>query len=557
MKHRRPRFAIIFAPLVLLASSPTHGAEPTPAEISSSLEKIKKEGLEKSEVMKTALHLTEIIGPRLTNSPNMKRANEWTRDTMKGWGLVNAEVEPWGEFGRGWSLQRFSLQVTEPQCIPLIALPYAWSPGLEGPAAGPVVRVEAQNAEDLEKYKGKLGGALVLLSGGERNLPARFEPEAKRYTDEQLLRLANASPPPARTAYSRRRDADNDGPPAKVSAEMRARLDFPAKQMQFLIDEGAVAVLRCARLGDHGTLFAEAINVPSAPGASATSRPRPWHKDIPRVLPQIAISPEHFNRIIRLLAADLPVKVAIELSVQFHDDDPMAYNTVAEIPGTDLKDEIVMIGGHMDSWHGGTGATDNAAGCAVAMEAARILMAAKLQPRRMIRVALWSGEEQGLFGSRGYVEKHFGKVKADGTLETTPAYDNFCGYFNFDNGTGKIRGIHLQGNEASRPIFRQFLDPYRDLGAATITSGNTGGTDHQSFDAIGLPGFQFIQDPTDYDSRTHHSNMDTYDRLQPDDLKQSAVIMAGLAYQAAMRDEKLPRKPRPESSTASGAATTD
>lgn len=549
------RLATALAPLALLIPGPAPGSEPSPGEIDSAIRAIKKEGLENSQVMKTALHLTEVIGPRLTNSPGMKRANEWTRDAMKGWGLANAEVEPWGEFGRGWSLKRFSLQVVEPQSIPLIALPYAWSPGLEGPATGPVVRVEAQAVADLEKYKGKLRGALVILAGGERLAPARFEPEARRLTDEQLLRLANAAPPPERKAFRPRRQQQQGGAgQEKAPDESRARLEFPARQAQFLIDEGAVALLRPARSGDHGTLFVEAATVPSPAGIDPAGRPRAWSKDAPKALPQVAIAPEHYNRIVRLLAAEVPVKVAIELSVQFHDDDTIAYNTVAEIPGTDLKDELVMIGGHLDSWHGGTGATDNAAGCAVAMEAARILMAAKLQPRRTIRVALWSGEEQGLLGSRAYVEKHFGRVKEDGRLETTPAYDKFCGYFNFDNGTGKIRGIHLQGDEAARPVFRQFLEPFRDLGAATISASNTGGTDHLSFDGIGLPGFQFIQDPIDYDGRTHHSNMDTYDRLQADDLKQSAVVMAAFAYRSAMRDERLPRKPLPESQPAAATA---
>jgi Zn-dependent M28 family amino/carboxypeptidase len=269
-----------------------------------------------------------------------------------------------------------------------------------------------------------------------------------------------------------------------------------------------------------------------------------------------------------MLKANAPVTMAVNLEVQFHDEDLMGYNTVAEIPGTDLKDEVVMLGGHLDSWHGGTGATDNAAGVAVAMEAARIIQALGLKPRRTIRVALWSGEEQGLFGSRAYVREHFGEIATptpqptplgaaeggpaaqptptpQGRLVTKPEYEKLSGYFNLDNGTGRIRGVYLQGNEGVRPIFRQWLQPFADLGAQTLSIANTGGTDHVPFDAVGLPGFQFIQDQIEYSTRTHHSTQDLYDRIQANDMKQAATVMAAFVYQTAMRDGKLPRKPAP------------
>lgn len=335
-----------------------------------------------------------------------------------------------------------------------------------------------------------------------------------------------------------------------------------------MIEEGVAAVLDPSGMGDAGTLFVSQALAPSAaplggpPAADAppVRRPSVWDKDAPKNVPQVTVSKEHYNRLVRMVQAGEKLTITLDLAVEFQDKDLMGYNTVAEIPGTDLKDEVVMLGGHMDSWHSGTGATDNAAGCAVGMEAVRIIKALGLKPRRTIRIGLWSGEEEGLLGSRGYVKEHFGFL-GDGTqgamfgggaaggappkLTTKPEYDKFSSYFNFDNGGGKIRGIYLQGNDGVRPIFREWLQPFRDMGAATITISNTGGTDHQSFDGIGLPGFQFIQDDLDYDTRTHHSNMDVFDRIIAEDMKQASVIMAAFVYNAAMRDEKLPRKPAP------------
>jgi hypothetical protein len=570
---------------------------------SDPIERIKEEGLKRSQVMATLSYLTDVIGPRLTGSPAMKRANEWTRDRLAGWGLENAHLEPWGTFGRGWSLKRFSAQVVEPQCIPLIAYPKAWSPGTDGPLVAPVAYLDAKDEAGLAKYRGKLKGAIVL-TGPARPLAARFEPMATRLNDHDLLTLADAPEPnrrgpgrpPARGEDGERRgDAvatanvapgsvggAGDGPASPTTSGDRPRpgplsrqaMEFQRKKLRFLIEEGAALLVDPSMRGDGGTLFVASAGVPvpessSAPGPGQGGRRiSAWDKDAPATLPQIVVAGEHYNRLVRMIEQGETPRMSVDLSVQFHDDDPTAYNTIAEIPGGDLKDEVVMLGGHMDSWHAGTGATDNAAGVAVAMEAVRILKALDLKPRRTIRIALWSGEEQGLLGSRAYVAEHFGKrntpPRPDGPeasasssgsastareeatgLVTKPGYATFSAYYNLDNGTGKIRGVYLQGNEAVRPVFRNWLQPFRDLGASTLTIANTGGTDHQSFDGIGLPGFQFIQDAIEYGSRTHHSNQDVYDRIQADDMKQAAVIMAAFVSNTANRDEKLPRKPAP------------
>jgi len=499
----------------------------------------------------------------------MKRANIWTRDQMTKWGMQNAHLEAWGPFGRGWTLKRFSAEVTEPLGFPLIAYPKAWSPGTNGALSGEVVYVDATDMAGLEKYKGRLKGAIVLTAP-VREIKARFEAPGTRLTEKQLLALADA-PDPA-TARPRQQQQFQTTP------EQIAQLLFNLKKTKFIADEGAGIILEPGR-GDGGTLFVQSATVPPQsvpdtvdPATIGTLFRRgisPYDKSAPAFPPQVVVSGEHYNRMIRMIQAGERVRLNVNLEVQYQDEDLMGYNTVAEIPGGDLKDEVVMLGGHLDSWHGGTGATDNAAGCAVAMEAARILQTLGLKPRRTIRVALWSGEEQGLFGSRAYVKEHFGEIVAAptpqptppgagegkpvaaptpaprGKLVTKPEYDKFAGYFNLDNGTGKIRGVYLQGNETVRPLFRSWLAPFRDTGAQTLSISNTGGTDHLSFDAIGLPGFQFIQDEIEYDTRTHHSNQDVFDRIQADDMKQAATIMAAFVYQAAMRDEKLPRKPAP------------
>jgi hypothetical protein len=527
------------------------------------IEKIRAEGLGKnSQVMQTLDYLTNVIGGRLTNSPNMKRANEWTRDTMSKWGMQNAKLVAWGPFGRGWSLKRFSAQVTSPQSFPLIAYPKAWSPGISItiPPANPkdkkampttssvltadVVYFDATKEEEFEKFKGQLKGKIVLVSD-IRELKADFEGMGTRRNEANLLDLAN-SPDPASVQR----------PQGNPNQNFQQLQQFATKRANFFLQEGVALIVDNSRAGSGGTVFVQSATVAQDP-ANPQVRLTPYQKESEsRIIPQMTVATEDYNRLVRMIKLGEKPQLTVDLAVQFHDEDLMGYDTVAEIPGTDLKDEVVMLGGHLDSWHSGTGATDNAAGCSVAMEAARILLASGLKPRRTIRVALWSGEEQGLNGSREYVKQVFGEMKGGQNQFGPPDpnapkpelvkgadYDKLSAYYNLDNGTGKIRGVYLQGNNAVAPIFRQWLMPFKDLGASTLTLQNTGGTDHLSFDRIGLPGFQFIQDEIEYDTRTHHSNQDVYDRIQTDDMKQAATIMAAFVYQTAMMDEKIPRKP--------------
>ncbi len=574
-------------------------AEPSPdvQRTNDPIARIRDEGLNRSQVMQTLSYLTDVIGPRLTGSPNIKRANQWARDTMTAWGLTNGHQEAWGPFGRGWALKRFSAQVVEPQDIPLIAYPKAWSPGLRKPIVADVVYLDATSSAGLEEYKGKLKGAIVLV-GPLREVKARYTPLATRLTETNLLALANAGPPSQRRAFlptppnapavaprrPRNRPAPGGGAPttnaapsatnapARGPARSPGRVPFTTQSLAFLAKEGAALIVSPSPMGDGGTYFVSAASVPPAESQGPDAPRRyvsAWATDAPPIPPQIAVATEDYNRLVRMIRQGEHLKMAVDLQVKFYNDDPMAYNTVAEIPGTDLKNEIVMLGGHIDSWHAGTGATDDGAGVAAAMEAVRIIQALKLQPRRTIRIGLWAGEEQGLLGSQAYVREHFGyytnvaettsrsPAPADGSPAARSAsrsgssrklvrgreYERFSAYFNLDNGTGKIRGVYLQGNEAVRPLFRKWLEPFGDLGAETLTLSNTGGTDHLSFDAIGLPGFQFIQDPIDYSTRTHHSNADVFDRIQAEDVKQASVIMAAFIYHAAMMDEKVPRKP--------------
>jgi hypothetical protein len=564
--------------------------------------KIKDEGMNRSQVMQTLSYLTDVIGPRLTASPGMKRSNEWTRDTLAKWGLQNAHLESWGPFGRGWSLKRFSAQVVSPQDIPLIAYPKAWSPSVKvavemppGPASGrrnatlttaappvsntvtaDVVFLDAKTEADLDRYKGQLKGKIVLISQPVE-VKAMFEAPGRRQDEKSLLALANALPPGPGGGFGGAGGGGRGGAGGpQMSAQERQQLAFQqtvftAKRWNLLVDEGAAVAVDVSPRGSGGTIFVQSATVaPAIPKSMEEARTLPRlsaydPKSEAKMVPQITVAAEHYNRMIRMIQQGEKLKMTVDLAVEYQDADNMGYNTIAEIPGTDLKDEIVMLGGHMDSWHSATGATDNGAGVAVAMEAVRILQTLGLKPRRTIRIGLWTGEEEGLLGSRAYVAQHFGKLEggpqfgggggglggggnANATpakLTTLPEYEKFSGYFNLDNGTGKIRGVYLQGNRAVRELFASWLMPFRDMGASTITISNTGGTDHQSFDGIGLPGFQFIQDEIEYDTRTHHSNQDVFDRIQADDMKQAATIMAAFVYNTAMRDEKLPRKPEP------------
>lgn len=552
------RTAIVGLLVMSLLASTALGQQPTATptpDPNDPIVRIKDEGMNHSQVMDTLSYLSDVIGPRLTASPGMKRANEWTRDQLTKWGLQNAHLESWGPFGRGWSLKRFSAQVVEPQTIPVIAYPKAWSPALPAPLTAEVVYVDAQNEADLQKFAGQLKGKIVLTAP-MREVKARFEAPGTRLNEKELLALADAPEP---RPFQRGGGRDNDA--------FRAAIRFATAKYLFFQKEEAALLIDPSRAGDGGTLFVQSATVPQPPaavppGPGAPRSIQPYDKTAPAIPPQLVMAVEHYNRIARMIKANEKVKMTVDLSVNWQDADPMGYNTIAEIPGSDLKDEVVMLGGHMDSWHSGTGATDNGAGVSVAMEAVRIIQSLGLKPRRTIRIGLWTGEEQGLLGSAAYVAQHFGKLEpgnsgvvppgtpnsqptAPPKLVTLPDYEKFDGYFNLDNGTGKIRGVYLQGNEGVRGIFRQWLAPFRDMGAATLSISNTGGTDHLSFDRIGLPGFQFIQDEIEYDTRTHHSNQDVFDRIQADDMKEAATIMAAFVYATAMRDEKLPRKPAP------------
>ncbi|MEP0985228.1 M20/M25/M40 family metallo-hydrolase [Ekhidna sp.] len=477
------------------------------------IEKIKKEGLENSQVEQIAFELIDKAGPRLSNSPGYDRAASYAIKQLTEWGLENAQKEAWGEFGRGWEVNKSYIAMTKPYYMPFIAVPEAWTESTDGEVSGEVLFVEINNEEDFEKYRGKLKGAIVAFKPRGDQSPT-FEADALRYTEEDLGEMTEPR--------AERRQWTED-----EIAAFRKRRAFGTTLNTFLKDEGVALIIKGVR-GRHGTLF--------------TSSPRSYGKDTPTGVCELETAPEHVNLMARLVENGVSVEVEAEVKTTFKTDDLAGYNVVAEIPGSDpdLKDEIVMLGGHLDSWHGGTGATDNGAGCIVMMEAVRILQAAGLQPKRTVRIALWGGEEQGIFGSRNYVKNHFGDAE---TMALKPEHGKISAYYNIDNGTGRIRGIYLQGNEEVGPIFKDWFGSYEDIMEnTTITKRNTGGTDHLGFDAIGIPGFQFIQDPVEYWSRTHHTNMDTYERLVIEDLQQIATIVAGFVYNTAMRDEMLPRE---------------
>jgi carboxypeptidase Q len=486
------------------------------------VQKIREEGLNHSKVMETAFYLTDVSGPRLAGSPGLKRAQNWAVNQLKTWGLANAKLEAWGKFGKGWEVQKNYAAITVPYYHAIIAIPKAWTPGTGGLIKGDVIVVKADSAAELDQYKGKLQGKVVIFD--TKPLVERsFKVDAARYTDEELAEMANATAQPA----AGRRAPDANSPQFAAMRKLRA---FQTILRTFIHDEKAALILSQAR-GTDGTVF-------TTNGASYADTAK-------AVAPELETSSEDYQRILRLAKAGQKVELEADIKTQFLTDDLQGYDVVAEIPGTDkkLKEQVIMIGGHLDSWHAATGATDNAAGSAVMMEAMRILKAINFKPKRTIRIALWSSEEQGLFGSRGYVLNHFGDPK---TMQLKPEQAKLSAYYNLDNGTGKIRGIYLQGDSAAGPIFKTWLEPFKDLGATTVTIRNTGGTDHQSFDAVGIPGFQFIQDAIDYGSRTHHSNQDTYDRLVEDDLKQAATIVASFVYNTSERAEMIPRKALPK-----------
>ena len=482
------------------------------------MKKIRNEGLMNSKVMDIAFQITEVSGPRVTNSPGFMRAANYAINQFTQWGLVNSRLDPWGDFGKGWELEKSYVSMTTPWYRSLIAYPKTWSAGSNGPQSGEVILISAKDTLALEAYRGKLKGKVLILDY-LINFEQSYKPAAVRRTDEELQKLSEVTEAED-TAAMRRRSIRNN-----VQNGLPRNALLALKKMA--INEGAIAILSSASENNAGTVF--------------VLQAGPFKISDPDNFLDIAIGLEDYNMIVRLLRNKTPVNMEVDVKTKFQTTDTKGYNVIAEIPGTDknLKEEIVMLGAHLDSWPAANGATDNAAGVCVMMEAVRILKAIGIQNRRTIRIALWSGEEQGLLGSRGYIKKTFGDPA---TMQLLPAHDKFSAYFNLDYGTGKILGIHLQGNEAARSIFEEWFTPFHDLRAKTVTIQNTGSTDHISFDVIGLPGFQFVQDRI----ITQHSNMDSYDHLMPDDLKQSATIVAAFVYNTAMRNQKIPRKELPK-----------
>jgi hypothetical protein len=500
--------------------------------------KIKDEGFQRSKVMEILSWLTDVYGPRLTNSPGFRKAGDWAVKEMTSWGLSNVKLEPF-PFGRGWSNDKFSMTATTPGgSFPVIGMATAWTPGTNGAVSTDAVFAPLTSEEELAQFKGKLQGKIVFTQA-LREVPALWTAPSSRYSDAQLDELVRETDAAPRSG----RFGGRAGGPGRQGGPTAGRGGpplFAQRLAQFLKEEGAIATVTTGTRGDGGTLFVQ--------GAAAANR----QPNADTGLPAIVIAVEHYGRIVRTLQKDMPVKIDLDIRNTFHDGDTASFNVVAEIPGTDKTDELVMLGAHFDSWHGATGATDNASGSAVMMEAMRILKQSGLKMRRTVRIGLWGGEEQGLVGSREYVTAHFANV-ADMILK--PAHAKFAGYFNVDNGTGAIRGVYLQGNEAVGPIFGAWMKPFNNLGMTTVTIRDTGGTDHQSFDRVGLPGFQFIQDDVEYDTRTHHSTMDSYERIQEEDMRKNAVIVAAFVYHAANRDEKLPRKPLPAPTAGRGRGT--
>ncbi|MEA2571684.1 MAG: hypothetical protein QOI24_3685 [Acidobacteriota bacterium] len=489
--------------------------------------RIRQEGFRNSKVMELASGLTDTIGERLTGSPNMKRANDWTVAKLTELGLSNAHTESWGPFGRGWSYESCSVRMLSPDVVQLWALPRAWSPSTNGVLRGTPVKVKLETLEDLEAQKGKLAGKIVMI--GDVPAASSEKPAPAHYDDRELAAIEQYEVPSARPD----------------SQEFRKRMQFRRALNKFLVDEKVAAVIVAGR-GDEGT-----FNVQQAGSQKV---------DESIGVPSIAMAAEHYGRIARLLANKQAVELELDVKTHLSEENAMAENTIAELPGRDKDAGVVMLGAHLDSWHGGTGATDNAAGCVAMMEAMRILKAIGVTPRRTIRIALWSGEEQGLLGSRAYVAQHFGarpestdpaekdlpvSMRKKLPLVLKPEHAKLSAYFNMDNGAGKIRGIYAQENAAVRPIFEAWLTPLHDLGATTVTMRNTGSTDHIAFDDAGLPGFQFIQDELEYETRTHHTNSDVYERLHREELMQASVVIATFAWEAANRAEPIPRKPLP------------
>ena len=493
---------------------------------------IRNEGLRGSQAMDHISWLSDVYGPRVTGTPAIEQARVWTMDKLREWGLSNVHEERF-PFGHGWSLQRFHAHMVEPQVMPIIGYPKSWSSSTDGTVAANVTRVEIQTAADFEKYRGTLNGKIVLPQPA-REVRMLDGDLVLRMTDAQLTEASRIQVPPA--APGRPREQDRSSP------------SFNDRLQEFYLEEGVIAVLDRGSDSFMGVGSGLPYQTQRTDGGTIfVGHGGPRNENAGNVVPSVTLAVEHYNRMVRILDKKVPVLVELNIEATFHDEvDAIgklnAFNILAEIPGTDLADEVVMIGAHFDTTHAGTGATDNATGVAAMMEVMRILKMVGANPRRTIRLALWGGEEQGLLGSRDYVKRHFGDPQ---TMRLLPAHEKFSGYFNIDNGSGRLRGIWLQENFAIAPVFEEWIASLHDLGVTTLGPRSVSGTDHVSFDAVGLPGFQFIQDRLEYNARTHHSNMDVFERVQRDDVLQIAVVVAIFAYNAAMRDELLPRRVLP------------
>ena len=539
MKSHRSSLSIILA---LLSVSLAAHAQVRPADAADTvmLNRIWLEGTNNSRVMEHLSWITDVFGPRIPGSPAYDKAAEWAVRRFTELGLANAAIEPSGEFGLGWSCEYVSAHMTAPSYMPILAYPRPWTGSTKGKITGSPVFAILSSKADMDKYKGKLKGAIVLLND-PRPVHPNFSAPATRLDDKGLREIEDM-PIPVKPAKS----GESGGEGGLKWEEME----------EFFKAEGVGVLLESSSgsRSDYGTVKVDAYG---GNGKDFLTRGQS---------PRIIVAAEAYNRICRILDLKVPVTLEIEVRTTIYDKDTQGYDVTAEIPGTDKKDELVMLGGHLDSWTGGTGAVDDAAGCAVAMEAVRILKALGVKPRRTIRAAFWTGEEEGFFGSRGYVVRHFGDTDKQSlakmdfeTLDKSwrnplgdsrkllakPDYAKISGYFNYDNGSGRIRGVYLQENFAVRPIFEEWMKPLKDLGVTALTLQDTDGTDHLPFDYIGIPGFQFIQEPLDYFPWLHHTNQDVYDHAVPEDLIQSAVVMAYFVYQTAMREDMLPRKPLP------------
>ncbi len=523
----RSASTLVFGTLLFLATFlAIPRAQAVPAAASAALAEpvdldaiglIKSEGLQRSQVMDLVWYLTDVHGPRLTNSPQIRAAAKWATDRLTSWGLSNVTEEAWGPFGRGWVNDHFAIEVAAPTVSPLTAYPRAWTPSTKGATTADVVLAVVNSEQDFAKFRGQLSGKIVLALDAV-DVPLVADRPALRRTEQDLASLQSEI-----VRGGRGRGNAPAGPPFDPT--------FRLKRMTFYQSEGVIAALLPGNgASDRGVVQTGTFEVVRDPKS-------------PDVVPQVHVATEQYNRLARLVQRNIPVKVSLDIRNRFIDNPLDSFNVIAEIPGTDKANEVVMLGAHFDSETAGTGATDNAAGSAAMMEAMRILKATGLRTRRTIRLALWTGEEQGLLGSAAYVAEHFGDAQ---TMQLKPAHATLAAYFNMDNGSGAIRGVYLQGNEKVRPVFTAWMDPLRSLGMTMLTIRGTGGTDHQSFDRIGLPGFQFVQDELEYDAVSHHTNMDVYERVQADDMMKNAVIIASFAYHAANRDDRLPRKALPQ-----------